>query len=92
MDKPQLYQNLRSYLLQKNVTRAAVFGSFARNEENDQSDIDLLIDANGLTMFDILRIEDELQAICQRKIDLVEFRAIKSSIRKHVFENIVELI
>ncbi|MEO6281924.1 MAG: nucleotidyltransferase domain-containing protein [Dyadobacter sp.] len=92
MDKPQLYQSLRSYLLQKNVTRAAVFGSFARNEENDQSDIDLLIDANGLTMFDILRIEDELQAICQRKIDLVEFRAIKSSISKHVFENLVELI
>jgi predicted nucleotidyltransferase len=92
MDKLQLYQNLRSYLLQKNVTRAAVFGSFARNEENDQSDIDLLIDANGLTMFDILRIEDELQAICQRKIDLVEFRAVKSSIQKHVFKNIVELI
>jgi hypothetical protein len=92
MDKPQLYQNLRSYLLQKNVTRAAVFGSFARNEESDQSDIDLLIDANGLTMFDILRIEDELQAIFQRKIDLVEFKAVKSSIRKYVFENIVELI
>jgi predicted nucleotidyltransferase len=92
MDKSQLYQNLKNYLLQKKVTKAAVFGSFARNEENEDSDIDLMIDASGLTMFDILRIEDELQSIFKRKFDLVEFKAVKSSIRKYVFENTVELI
>ena len=43
-------------------------------------------------MFDILRIEDELQTLCKRKIDLVEFKAVKSSIHKHVFANLVELI
>ncbi|SKC11046.1 nucleotidyltransferase family protein [Dyadobacter psychrophilus] len=92
MDKSQFYQNLKNYLLQKKVTKAAVFGSFARNEENDESDIDLMIDASGLTMFEILRIEDELQSIFKRKFDLVEFKAVKSSIRKYVFENTVELI
>ncbi|MCF2506649.1 nucleotidyltransferase domain-containing protein [Dyadobacter sp. CY107] len=92
MEKSILYQHLKNYLLQKKVTKAAVFGSFARNEENDESDIDLLIDANGLSMFDILRIEDELESIFKRKIDLVEFKAVKSSIRKYVFENTVELI
>ncbi|MCE7073554.1 nucleotidyltransferase domain-containing protein [Dyadobacter sp. CY327] len=92
MDKSQLYQNLKNYLLQKKVTKAAVFGSFARNEENDDSDLDLLIEASGLTMFDILRIEDELESIFKRKIDLVEFKAVKSSIQKYVFENTVELI
>ncbi|MCF2490579.1 nucleotidyltransferase family protein [Dyadobacter sp. CY347] len=92
MDKSQLYQNLKNYLLQKKVTKATVFGSFARNEENDDSDIDLMIDASGLTMFDILRIEDELQSIFRRKFDLVEFKAVKSSIRKYVFEDTVELI
>lgn len=92
MEKSQLYQNLKNYLLQKKVTKAAVFGSFARNEENDDSDIDLMIDASGLTMFDILRIEDELQSIFKRKFDLVEFKAVKASIHKYVFENTVELI
>lgn len=92
MDKQQLYQSLKDYLLQKNITRAAVFGSFARNEETEQSDIDLLIETKGLTMFDILRIEDELQMLYKRKIDLVEFKAVKSSIHKYVFANLVELI
>ena len=92
MDKQQLYQSLKTYLLQKNISRAAVFGSFARNEETEQSDIDLLIETEGLTMFDILRIEDELQTLLKRKIDLVEFKAVKSTINKYVFSNLVELI
>jgi predicted nucleotidyltransferase len=92
MEKQQLYQSLKSHLLKNNVTRAAVFGSFARNEETDKSDIDVLIEVNNMTMFDILRLEDELQKICQRKIDLVEYKAVKSSIQKYVFSDLVELI
>ncbi|REA60432.1 nucleotidyltransferase [Dyadobacter luteus] len=92
MEKQQLYQSLKSHLLKNNVTRAAIFGSFARNEETDKSDIDVLIEVNNMTMFDILRLEDELQKICQRKIDLVEYKAVKSSIQKYVFSDLVELI
>lgn len=92
MEKQQLYQNLKSHLLKNNITRAAVFGSFARNEETDKSDIDVLIEVNNMTMFDILRLEDELQKICRRKIDLVEYKAVKSSIKKYVFSDLVELI
>jgi predicted nucleotidyltransferase len=92
MNKPELYQNLKHYLLQKKITRAAVFGSFARNEENDESDIDLLIEGNNLTMFDILRIEDELESMYNRKIDLVEYKAVKHSIQQHVFKNVIQLI
>ena len=92
MDKQQLYQDLKQYLLKKDILKAAVFGSFARNEETDQSDIDLLIDVKGMTMFDILRLEDELQSICNRKIDLVEYKAVKPLIHKYVFSNLVQLI
>ncbi|WP_409013351.1 nucleotidyltransferase family protein [Dyadobacter sp. CY343] len=92
MNKPELYQNLKHYLLQKKITKAAVFGSFARNEENAESDIDLLIEGNNLTMFDILRIEDELESLYNRKIDLVEYKAVKPSIQHHVFKNIIQLI
>ncbi len=92
MEKKELYQNLKEFLSKKNIKRAAVFGSYARNEETEQSDIDLLLETQGLTMFDILRIEDELQVLCQRKIDVVEFKAVKPSIQKYVFANLVELI
>ncbi|ODS82028.1 MAG: hypothetical protein ABS46_10030 [Cytophagaceae bacterium SCN 52-12] len=92
MDKQHLYHSLKEHLLKKNVTKAAVFGSFARNEETEKSDIDVLIDAGKMTMFDILRLEDELRDICQREIDLVEYKAVKPSVRKYVFSDLIELI
>ncbi len=92
MKKQQLFHRLKKHLLKNNVTRAAVFGSFARNEETEKSDIDVLIDAGDMTMFDILRLEDELRDICRREIDLVEYKAVKPSIREYVFSDIVELI
>jgi len=88
----QLYQAVKQYLLQKNIVKAAVFGSYARNEETGESDIDLLIETKGMTMFDILRLEDELQSICNRKIDLVEYKAVKPSIQKYAFSDLVQLI
>jgi len=92
MDKQQLYYELKQYLLQKDIVKAAVFGSFARNEETEQSDIDLLIEVKGMTMFDILRLEDELRLLCKREIDLVEYKAVKPLIHKYVFSNLVQLI
>ena len=92
MDKQLLYYELKQYLLQKDIVKAAVFGSFARNEETEQSDIDLLIEVKGMTMFDILRLEDELRLLCKREIDLVEYKAVKPSIHKYVFSNLVQLI
>lgn len=67
MEKKALYQNLKEYLSKKNIKRAAVFGSFACNEATEQNDIDLLLETQGLTMFDILRIEDLPQLLAQLK-------------------------
>jgi predicted nucleotidyltransferase len=53
----QLTQLLRQFPLQ----RASLFGSFARNEETDTSDIDILIEPKkGFTIFDMLRMEQTL--------------------------------
>lgn len=92
MEKQQLYHDLRQHLLKNNIVRAAVFGSFARDEETEKSDIDVLIEAGDMTMFDILRLEDDLESLFQRKIDLVEYKAIKPSIKEYVLSDLVELI
>ncbi len=75
------------------MQRAALFGSFARNEETDNSDIDILIEPkSGFTIFDMLRMEQALGEKLSRKIDLVEFSAIKPSIRERVLKQAVTLI
>ena len=56
------------------ITKAAIFGSYARNEATNNSDIDLLIESNQpITLFDVLRLEKELSEVTSRKIDIVEY-------------------
>ena len=57
------------------VTKAWVFGSFARREETPESDIDLLVDFNPkakVSLLDIIRQKLDLERITGRQIDLVE--------------------
>jgi uncharacterized protein len=92
MEKKQLFETIRSFLIEKKVKKAAIFGSYARGEENENSDVDVLIDATGFSFFDILRIENELGILISKKIDFVEFRAVKNSIKKYILPDVIELI
>jgi predicted nucleotidyltransferase len=92
MLKEELINNIKNYLLSEDIKKAAIFGSFARNEETAKSDIDILIKGEKLSIFDILRIEDALQTISNRKIDIVEYDAIKPSLKQYIFQNTIQLI
>lgn len=91
-DKQQLYDQIGAYLRDKGIRRAAVFGSFARDEETPESDIDLLIEIDGVTLYDILNMEAELEQMTHRKIDLVDFRAVKPLLKKYIFAHTIPLL
>jgi predicted nucleotidyltransferase len=87
--KDRILEVLKRYPIKK----AAIFGSFARNEANTTSDIDLLIEPNQpITLFDVLRLEKELADVTSRKIDIVEFSAIKNSIRTNVLRDAISIL
>ena len=80
-------------LKKHSIKRAAIFGSFARNEANGTSDIDLLIESSQpFTLFDMLRLEEELASVTSRKIDIVEYSAIKNSIRQNVLNDAITIL
>ncbi len=86
-------QAILSVLKHQPILKAAVFGSFARGEENDNSDIDLLIEyAEPHSLFDILRLENELQNATARKVDLVEYDAIKPSMKERILKQAVTIL
>ncbi|MFA6376564.1 MAG: nucleotidyltransferase family protein [Candidatus Paceibacterota bacterium] len=62
-------------ILKKNgVTKAAVFGSFARGEEKKRSDIDLLVEVpEKMSLLGFIGLELELEDKLKRKVDLVEY-------------------
>lgn len=85
--KQSIIEKLCEYLSAAPVDQAWIFGSFSRNEENDDSDIDLLVKFSSeskLDLFDYIGIKQDLEDITGRAIDLVEegqeFEAISNNI------------
>ena len=55
-----------------------VFGSCARREETPDSDIDFLVDfAPGTTLFGMAGLQDGLQALFNRSVDLITEKSLK---------------
>ena len=64
------------------VTELALFGSVLRDDFRPDSDIDVLVSfdqAARHTLFDMVRMEEELKALFGRDVDLVSRRGIERS-------------
>ena len=75
MSYPQIAQQIVDYFKTQPVVKVWIFGSFARGEENADSDVDLLIQFDHSTpigLFSYARMHRELEELLGRKVDLVE--------------------
>ena len=64
------------------ITKLALFGSVLRDDFGPDSDIDVLAgfdEAARHTLFDMDRMEEELEAIFGRDVDLVSWRGVERS-------------
>ena len=75
----------------KRVSKAWIFGSFARKEDKPGSDIDIMVrysDAASGTLFDYSDIQFKLEQLLKRKVDLVEDGYIKPFALKEVSKDL----
>jgi hypothetical protein len=86
--KERLVPVLKKYGLSK----AAIFGSYARNEANATSDIDLLIQMDET--FDLekyLKFEEDVRRALDKNVDIVEYRCINNIMRDDILKEAVEI-
>jgi len=75
------------------VQRLALFGSVARNEATDDSEVDVLVDLadEKLTLEGYLDLCFFLEDLFGRHVDVVTFRSLKSHRRDRILPNAVYL-
>lgn len=56
------------------ITRMGIFGSVARGEQSESSDIDICFEAPAPNLFIFSRIKFELEALLGSPVDLVRLR------------------
>lgn len=106
-NKKMLLQNMKSNkeiekikskiakVLKKNkVSRAGIFGSYSRGEQNKNSDIDIAVEINdnNLSLLGFIKLIRLLEEILKRKVDLVEYNAIKPKIKEKILQEEIRII
>ncbi len=62
-----------------------VFGSVARGHDRPESDIDLLVDmADDRSLLDLVALEQELEALLQRPVDVLTERGLAPALRERI--------
>jgi len=88
-------RDLNEFCQRWRITELALFGSALREDFDDESDIDVLVSfAPGArwSLFDLVTMQNELETLFRRPVDLVERLAIERSEnyirRKSILSNV----
>lgn len=74
------------------ASHVRVFGSRARGESEDASDLDFLIDLeDGRTLLDLVRLKRELEELTARPVDIVTEDSLSPYMRDQVLAEAVRL-
>jgi predicted nucleotidyltransferase len=85
MTTQAMTQQIAEYFKTQPVVKAWLFGSFARGEERDDSDVDILVKFDRrlpIGLFAYVRMHRELEEKLGRKVDLVEEGTLRPAVQQ----------
>jgi uncharacterized protein len=72
------------------VKDIGIFGSYVRGEQQQDSDLDVLVEfSERVGFFKFLQLEEYLEEILNIKVDLVSRKALKPRIGKNILKELV---
>ncbi len=76
-------KTIRSYFKTKPVLKAYLFGSYARNEADDLSDIDILVDLDYSKKIGLqfIQMKIDLENLLNSKVDLVSSNGLSKYVK-----------
>lgn len=83
---------LKQIAAERGFSKLAIFGSVARRQARQNSDIDLLVEAQaGTSIKDIVALQELMEAILGRQVDVVSYGGLKAGIDDDVRRDAVPL-
>ncbi len=75
------------------IKKAGLFGSVVRGELTGESDIDILVEIDeDISLLDFVGIKLEIEEKLGRKVDLVEYSAIKPLLKENILKEEVAIL
>jgi predicted nucleotidyltransferase len=77
----------RYFQSQNKISKAWLFGSYARGEDDYKSDIDIVIDVpteSTFTLFDMAEVKEQLQKALNKEVDVVMLNGLRSGVKERI--------
>lgn len=83
-----LNKNYQSLQEKYNINEISIIGSFARGEQTEESDLDIMVDFTKPIGWEVVDLRDELEKLLGIKVDLI----LKAGVvqRKRLYSQILE--
>lgn len=79
-------------LKKKGVTKAGIFGSYARGEAKKRSDIDIIIQPPRGMGIEFFGLNFELEEKLGKKVDLLTYKSVHPYIKKYIMADEVRIL
>lgn len=70
------------------IRSMAIFGSYARNEQDEKSDLDIVVEFNDKIGIRFIDLADEIEKLIGFKVDLVSRKGIKEKYFERIKEDL----
>ena len=88
-DVERKLKEIKPYLANRfHVSKIGYFGSFAEDRQTEESDIDILVDFAITPGWEFFALEEYLENVFDRKIDLVTERALKKQLSEQILNQV----
>lgn len=87
--KNLLSENKHRLLEKYPIKSLGIFGSYSRNEQKENSDVDILVEFSGKIGIRFIDLAEEIEGILKVKVDLVSRNAIKDKYFKSISSKII---
>lgn len=93
MITPQQESIIKKVTQKVQPTLLGIFGSYARGEENENSDLDILIDFDlKVDLLELIGIEQELSELLGIKVDLITLRSVNQSLKSYIETDLIRIV
>jgi len=77
MNRKEIFEKIGRILKDQGARKVAVFGSYVRDEQKPESDIDIIVEfSERKSLLELVRIERELSEVLGIKVDLLTEKSI----------------
>ncbi len=81
-----LIQHKKEFQKKYNIEKIGLFGSYARGEANESSDIDIVINLKKATLSALVGIKEDIESYFKTHVDIIQYRDRMNSFLKNRIE------